>query len=169
MTHRTTGFGFRLSTTLGLVLLMSGCGVIFGGTTKSLSVASTPSAARLTTEPLTGSSTTPTMISLARKNAYTLVLWKEGYQETQVAIQKKMRIGPLVADILLSGLIGVVVDAVTGGWWDLQPDQVTATLEPLQDGAGLEPILVTVSSSSQRPGPVMVTAPSPVHVRLIQN
>ena len=38
---------------------------------------------------------------------------------------KKMRTGALVADILLTGLLGVVVDALTGGWWNLEPDDST--------------------------------------------
>ena len=40
-----------------------------------------------------------------------------------------MRGGILALDILYTGLLGVVVDAATGGWWDLSPNDVTLVLE----------------------------------------
>lgn len=155
----------RLLSVVVLALALSGCGVLTGGTTKTISVNSNPSTARLTTEPLTGSFTTPAALELERKKTYTLVLWKEGYEETQYPIIRKMRTVPLIIDIFC--LACIVVDAVTGGWWDLQPETVTVTLPPLQDG--LEPIEVRIFSGGDETAPIRVESTESVHIRLIEN
>jgi hypothetical protein len=163
--------GFNLPLVVALTLSLSGCGVIFGGTTKTISVASSPSVARLTTEPLTGSFTTPVTLTLERKKSYTLIAWKEGYRETQFPIRKKMRKGPLIIDILFTGLVGVVVDAATGGWWDLQPEEATITLERLDDSVpGPDVIEVTISTATaDAAAPLRVESTEPVRVKLVQN
>ena len=55
-----------------------------------------------------------------------------------------MRTGILVADVLLTGLIGVVVDAVTGGWYKLEPKTVSLSLQSAT-AATLDDIEVFVS------------------------
>lgn len=153
---------------LPLVIALSGCGTIFGGTTKMLSVNSTPSQARLTTEPLTAEFTTPATLTLERKKSYTLVVWAEGYREAQFPIQRKMRVGVLVLDILF-GLVPVIVDAATGGWWDLQPEVASVTLQRLEDFTdGPEVIEVTISTSPVL-GEVTVGATEIVHVEVIEH
>ena len=79
----------------------------------------------VTTVPVTGTLTTPASVALERKNSYTLTFMAEGYESSEFQIQHQMRTGILVADILLTGLIGVVVDAVTGGWYKLEPKTVS--------------------------------------------
>lgn len=162
------GTAFRCSFALALAISLSGCGVIFGGTTKEISVVSTPTEARLTTEPLTGLFTTPATLTLNRKTAYTLVIWKEGYREAQVPIQKSMRVGPLIFDIVTGGL-GVLVDWATGGWWDLKPTESSITLERLDDRVdGPAVIEVTFSKDGGEGAPIRVDATETVRVRVIE-
>ena len=163
------GTAFRYSFALALAMSLSGCGVILGGTTKTITVVSTPSEARLTTEPLTGSFTTPATLTLNRKTAYTLVVWKEGYREAQFPIEKHMRVGPLVFDILV-GLVGVVVDWATGGWWDLRPTEASVTLERLDDYVdGPAVIEVTIWKDVGEGAAIHVDATEAVRVRVIEN
>ncbi len=161
-------FALSVAVLAPLALASAGCGVMFGGTTKSITVNSNPSAARLTTEPLTGTYSTPATLELERKHRYTLVLWKEGYEEAQYPLARKLRTGPLILDILFTGLVGVAVDHFTGGWWDLQPESVMVNLRPLQDG--LEPITVTIAPEgwAEDGGGVRVDAPVPVQVRVLR-
>ncbi len=167
--HRSAGTALRYCFALALAMSSSGCGVILGGTTKTISVTSSPSEARLTTEPLTGSFTTPATLVLNRKTAYTLVVWKEGYQEAQFPIIKSMRVGPLIADILL-GLVGVIVDAATGGWWDLKPADAAITLVRLDDDVdGPAIIEVTISKDAGDGSPIRVDASEAVRVRIIEH
>lgn len=94
-----------------------------------ISIQSSPSPARITTRPESGTFSTPASIELERKNSYTIVASSEGYRPAEFLIRKKMRAGILVLDVLFTGLLGVVVDAVTGGWWDLDPNNATMVLE----------------------------------------
>ena len=112
-----------------LLLALTGCGTIFGGTTELVSIQTTPPGVSVTTVPVTGPLTTPTSVALERKNNYQLTFLAEGYESAEFQIRRQMRTGILVADILLTGLIGVVVDAVTGGWYQLEPKTVTLSLQ----------------------------------------
>ena len=155
-------------TALALTVSLAGCGVIFGGTTKNISITSAPSAATITTAPQTGTSTTPTTLSLERKNAYTLIARRDGYNEAQYRIRKSMRAGPLILDILFTGLIGVIVDAATGGWWDLNPEDVTIVLERAGDSVdGPRVIEVSIGSSKANPGSFAIDATAPVQIEVI--
>ena len=110
-------------------------------------------------------------MELERKNSYTITASREGYRDATAQIRKSMRMGPLILDILFTGLLGVVVDAVTGGWWDLQPDNVTLVLEQT-DPAQAGPDVITVMLSFQE-APDGLTAQiessTPVRVRLEKN
>ncbi len=107
--------------------LLAGCGTIFGGTTETISVQSSPAGVTVTTNPATGTFTTPASIELDRKDSYTITAKKDGYSDGQAFIRKKIRSGVLIADILLGGWF--LVDYLTGGLWDLTPDQVLVSLE----------------------------------------
>ena len=170
MSHRTRRRVLSVLTALALLPLLAGCGVMFGGTTKTISVTSAPSAATLSTSPSTAQFTTPASMELERKNSYTITATKEGYREAQAQIQKRMRTGPLILDILFTGLIGVVIDAATGGWYDLQPENVTMALEqmdPAQDGPDV--IEVTVSFDEDEAGVAIVESTEAVQVEVVKN
>jgi len=145
-----------------LALPLDGCGAIFGGTTESIDVRSAPTGATVTTEPETDTYTTPTSIELARKSSYTLHFTKDGYSEATFRIQNNLRGGILVLDIL-TGLVPVIVDAATGAWYNLSPDDAQATLEKrsaLVDG----PDEIHVSVRKDGDGGVEVTSEVPVEV-----
>ncbi len=153
-----------------LAISVVGCGTMFGGTTKNISVTSAPSAATITTNPSTAVFTTPTTLNLQRKNEYTLIARRDGYNEAQFQIRKSMRAGPLILDILFTGLLGVIVDAATGGWWDLNPEDVTLVLERVDDSVdGPVAIEVSISSSRNDPGSMVIDATEPVQIELIAN
>ena len=117
--------------TAGALLLsfsLAGCGTIFGGTSETIQVNSAPSGASLTTRPETATFTTPASIRLERKHTYTLIASKEGYDSAEFQLEQKMRGGMLVLDILTFP-VGIVVDAITGGWWKLEPKEPSLTLE----------------------------------------
>ena len=82
---------------------VAGCGVIFGGTSETIRVVSTPAAARLTTQPASGTFTTPASLTLQRKNSYVLTAAMDGYQPAELQIRQEMRTGPLILDILFTG------------------------------------------------------------------
>ena len=152
---------------IGLLLpSLAGCGTIFGGTTEIISVQSSPSAATVATVPLTATYTTPSSVSLERKNNYLLTFSAEGYRSAEFQIRHELRVGILVADVLLTGLIGVVVDAITGGWYRLEPKTAVVTLERVaaaNEGPDKDEIEVAIAIQETEEGRVVeVEASGPV-------
>lgn len=147
--------------------LLSGCGAILNGTTQGIRVESSPSGARVETAPYSGVYSTPTVITLDRKDRYTLTFSSPGYAPATVNIASYLSTGTLVADVLLTGLVGVLVDAISGGWCGLSPESATVTLVKLQGPGSIDVHLSNASGgtlgiSSDAPGVTVQVATAPV-------
>ncbi len=126
-----------------LVFLASGCALISHGSYQTIPVKSSPNAVEVGIS--SGMSyTTPTTLELERKNGYVLSFSKEGYDSAQIQITKHLSRGFLAADILLTGLIGVVVDGITGAWYNLKPEAVTVTLSKVSSIPGPDDIEIAI-------------------------
>lgn len=104
------------------------CGLVFGGSRQVVRVDSSPTAAKIVTAPLTQDYTTPASMSLERKKSYALTISKDGYTPRTIEIQRHVRAGMVVLDIVF-GLVPLIVDAATGGWYGLSPKESTVTLD----------------------------------------
>jgi hypothetical protein len=105
-----------------------GCGAMLNGAKQTVHVNSNPSPLKVTASPEIGIYTTPTAISLERKNSYVLRFEKEGYEPATFTIQRNLKFGIVLLDVLFTGLVGVVVDAASGAWYKLSPNEVTVSL-----------------------------------------
>ena len=155
----------RLSFAGFALVLLPGCGAILHGSRQNISVQSSPAGASISTSPASGSFTTPTNLVLERKNSYVLNFSNPGYTTATFNIQNNISVGVVVADILLTGLVGVIVDAATGSWYNLTPESATVTLTRMGSGDGPETISVQISDAADGQG-VAVKATSPVQVRV---
>lgn len=126
--HHTTCRGVAVGAVIAAMLaVLPGCGTIFSGSRQTIQATSAPDGATLTTNPETGEFTTPASIALQKKKDYTLKFSKAGYKTATVAIEHRMNGGILILDILLFP-VGVIVDAVTGGWYKLSPETASVAL-----------------------------------------
>ncbi len=142
MTRTTSSIAAMAVLTL-LVPAMSGCGLILGGGSReTIQVQASPADAKVTTSPSTGDFTAPTTLNLERKTNYVLTFQKDGYTQATTQIESHVRTGYVVADVLLTGLIGVVVDAATGGWSKLTPETANVTLTKVASVEGADTITV---------------------------
>lgn len=140
-TPRTRMIGTALL--LALLPFVGGCGLMFGGTRQPIRTTSSPEGAMVTTSPATVEYRTPTVLNLERKNSYILEFSMPGYTTQKAEIQRKMRGGIVVLDVLV-GLVGVIVDAATGAWYKLEPEVTSVTLTKVSpDTPG--PATITVS------------------------
>lgn len=112
----------------GLILLTgSGCATIICGSTQKIPISSTPSGAKVTAD--TGTSiVTPGSIVLERKSAHTLVAEYPGRGQQQQKLEKKLN-NWVWGNILIGGLIGLVIDIVSGSINELQPKEVHFNFE----------------------------------------
>lgn len=131
-----------------VMIATGGCATIFHGSNQMIPVQSSPAGATVTTNPNTGQYTTPTNLSLARKQSYVLSFSQSGYTTASFNIQNSISGGYVVADVLLTGLVGVVVDGLTGAWYNLSPDQAVVTLTKVGDVPGPASITVRVDASN---------------------
>ena len=132
---------------LGIIFINTDCGTMFGGSRQTVRFDTSPNNVSFTVVPSKMVYTTPTSISLERKNNYVLTFEKEGYESRQFQIERNIRTGIVVLDVLFTGLIGVAVDWGTGGWYKLSPEFVNITLSKMES-TGInhpEPINLTLS------------------------
>src|SRR2546425_12829976 len=94
-----------------VTLLLPGCGLIVGGGSRqTVQVQASPAGAKITTAPPTGDYTAPTSLNLERKTSYVLNFSKEGYSPATFQLESHVRGGIVIADVLLTGLVGVIID-----------------------------------------------------------
>ncbi|HUU30102.1 MAG TPA: hypothetical protein VM123_20035 [archaeon] len=154
---------FKLTTLLTLfsfLTLTVGCGAIFKGTSQNVKIMSSP-ASTVTVDPGGMQQSTPTTLDLDRGKSYVLTFSKEGYESQKVEIKKKVSVGIIVLDVLLAGLIGVVIDAVTGSWYNLKPDQVSITLVKSSTGALDLPDEIIITIQAIGDGSISITSSAP--------
>lgn len=117
----------------------SGCGSIFLGSTQVLTVHSNPASATVRILQTGFAAETPALVPIARDSHYVLVVEAAGYRPVSVPLYKSLHMGVLLADIFLTGLIGVIVDAITGHWYVHHPRMIYVNLEPLRGAASAPP------------------------------
>lgn len=146
MTRRIVASCLLLATMLTTV----GCGAILNGTRQTVTATSAPDAARVVANPSGLAFTTPASLNLERKNSYVLTFSKEGYSDAQFQVNRSLQAGILILDILLTGLIGVVVDAATGAWYKLSPETATVTLTRMDSSVdGPETLEIRIASDGE--------------------
>jgi hypothetical protein len=128
-----------------LVLVAMGCATIMHGTRQSIGIGSTPTGATVLVDQQP-QGTTPVVAKLSRKDHHVLRIEMGGYQPYEATITKKLS-GWVWGNIVFGGLIGLAVDAISGGLYKLTPEQIQAELK--KEGVGFridkDTILLTVT------------------------
>jgi hypothetical protein len=118
------------------------CGTIVQGKRQDVSFMSTPVGATVTVDGnVVGQ--TPVTAKLKRKDKHSVRIDMAGYQPFQATIERKVS-GWVWGNIIFGGLIGLAVDAGTGGMYRLKPDHVAATLTTAQIDDGSDRIFIAV-------------------------
>ena len=105
---------------------LSGCGTLFLAKNKDISLNSTPVGA---TVALDGEviGVTPMDVTLPTDDSYVLSFSMDGYQSVVCTVNRQVSGVIIVLDVL-GGLVPVVIDAITGGWYKLDRDTCSVTL-----------------------------------------
>ncbi len=109
-----------------LSLFLSACGSIIHGTTQEVSISSAPTGAQVTVDniPL---GPTPVFWELKRKDNHIVRITLDGYEPYEMVLARSVS-GWVVGNILFGGVVGLAVDAISGGMYKLTPEQVNAEL-----------------------------------------
>ena len=112
--------------TAGLLFALQACGTIIHGTTQQVAISSNPGNASVTINGLSMGQT-PMLIDLKRKDTHFVKIELPGYAPYETFLSRQVS-GWIWGNIVFGGLIGVVVDAASGGMYKLTPEQVQAEL-----------------------------------------
>ena len=117
--------------------MLSGCATIAGGGPRQpVTVQSTPAAATFTIQSSSGlqmaQATTPSTVSLPRKNEYQIQITMPGYQP-QSAVLTKGTNGWIWGNLVVGWIVGFIVDFATGSAYKLEPSLVQVGLQQADD------------------------------------
>ncbi len=107
-------------------LICTSCATIVHGTRQSVSISSMPSNACVWVD-RTFIGYTPIIVEMTRKENHVIYIQLEGYQPYEAAFTKQVS-GWVFGNIVFGGVIGLAVDAITGGIYKLTPEQVHAQM-----------------------------------------
>lgn len=111
---------------LALALFTSSCGTILHGSRQDIAISSNPSSATVVVNNQNVGQT-PITVNLSRKESHDVKIELEGYMPFETTIIRKVD-GWIAGNIIFGGIIGLAVDAITGGMYKLTPEQVQAEL-----------------------------------------
>jgi PEGA domain len=149
----TTGLGGSLQMrVLGIVALaaaLGGCASVTRGTTENISIATTPAGAQADIAGLDIPTVcvTPCVVQAKRNADITVTINKEGYEQQVILLTKEIPASGaagFAGNVLVGGLVGMGVDAVTGAATDHRPNPVIVTLQPIAPVARAAPPRRTV-------------------------
>ena len=105
-----------------------GCASIMHGTTQDVTVSSSPSQAEIIIDNQTHGKT-PLIAKLSTGDNHTIKINLPGYQPYETILTRSVS-GWVWGNIAVGGLIGLAVDAISGGLYNLTPEQVVGVLAP---------------------------------------
>ncbi|MBN1633247.1 MAG: PEGA domain-containing protein [Ignavibacteria bacterium] len=111
-------------------IFYSGCATIFTGSKETIEFTSEPSGAEVMINNAK-EGFTPLKATLKKGQEYVVEISKEGYSKKTYRLSYSVNAGWLILDIA-AGLIGVIVDAITGNWYDYDINHYKTVLEKLQ-------------------------------------
>jgi hypothetical protein len=149
--------------------LLAGCGTVLHGSRQDIFVQSSVPGATVQSSPTSVSVAAPGSLSLERKNNYVLTFTAPGYAPATVNVTNSIGVGTVIADVLLTGLVGVVVDGLTGSWYGLNPETASATLVKQTGAVGPDEIHIHLGQVTSK-GRLSVKADAPgVMVEVTRN
>ena len=127
-----------------LLIQLTGCATIMHTSRQEVGISSQPSGATVFVNGVEGGRT-PLSMNLKRKNLHFIKIELDGYLPYEITLTRKTS-GWIWGNIIFGGLIGLAVDAITGGMYKLTPEQVMAELrkDSPQNNRGKDNLFITV-------------------------
>ena len=117
----------------GLMAGLGGCATLTRGTQDEVAVVSDPPGARVLTSLGVGCAVTPCSLTVARDAVFSVTVAKDGFASQTVTVTTRLSgTGAAAAtENIMTGGLGLAVDAATGGALEHVPDPVTVVLARL--------------------------------------
>ena len=114
---------------VGSLLLSTGCiGILVNGSSEEVTFNSSPAGADVSIDGAFAG-VTPLSVDLARGESHIAEISLNGYEDESFQIKKSASGGIIIADILLTGGIGLIIDLATGGMYNLNPTDISTSMD----------------------------------------
>ncbi|KZL21473.1 hypothetical protein PsAD2_00768 [Pseudovibrio axinellae] len=134
-------------------LFLQGCGTVVRGTSEDIKINVEPKHAKITSTSA-HSCVGPCVINVSRKKEFTLTASAPGYQTQVVDVETRVSgkgAAGMAGNILVGGIVGVGVDAVSGATLDHYPNPVTFNLKRGKGTRKLTPAEAAMISKAKSP------------------
>lgn len=116
----------KATLTLVSLSMLTGCATIMHGTRQNIGISSNPTCANVWVDGnFVGN--TPCIVNMTRKDNHYIHIELEGYQPFEAVFSRQLS-GWVFGNVVFGGIIGLAVDAISGGLYSLTPDQVHAEM-----------------------------------------
>ena len=135
--------------------MLSSCATIISGSRQNVEIASEPSSAKVYINEIEIGNT-PVQKNLKRNQDYNLVLKLDGYETYETKLEKKFNAW-YIGNIAFGGLIGIIIDPITGAMHKLKPEEINGspkrgTTYNTGNGKLLIKISMDIDSNSEKIG-----------------
>jgi len=113
---------------LAFLLFLQSCATIVSGSRQTVKFSSEPKAATVYINEVPIGKT-PVEKKLKRNQEYQVLIKMEGYQTYETTLSKKFNEW-YIGNVIFGGLIGLVVDPITGAMYKLTPNELASNLIP---------------------------------------
>ena len=113
--------------TLAISLLFTSCATIVSGSKQLVKFTSNPSSATIFIDEVEIGKT-PFEIKLERKKEHHVMIKLDGYKTYETNLTKKFNAW-YIGNIAFGGLIGIIIDPITGAMYKLTPSEINAELQ----------------------------------------
>lgn len=108
-------------------ILLSSCATIISGSKQLIKFTSNPSSATVFIDEVEVGKT-PFEVRLKRKKEHHVMIKLEGYKTFETNLTKKFNAW-YIGNIGLGGLIGIIIDPITGAMYKLSPSEIKAEMQ----------------------------------------
>lgn len=115
-----------IPSSLAILLLLSSCATIVSGSKQNIKFTSNPSNATIFIDEVQVGKT-PFDIKLTRKKEHNVLIKLEGFKTYETKLTKKFNAW-YIGNIIFGGLIGVIIDPITGAIYNLSPSEINAEM-----------------------------------------
>jgi uncharacterized protein YceK len=119
---------------IAISVCLSGCATIISGSRQQVRFSSTPAAATIFIDEVEVGKT-PFAIRLDRKKEYHVMFKLDGFKTYETNLTKKFNAW-YIGNLAFGGVIGLIIDPLTGAMYNLTPKEINAQLD---SGIGFHP------------------------------
>ncbi|ARV11030.1 PEGA domain-containing protein [Gilvibacter sp. SZ-19] len=141
--------------TLILLLSFNSCATIISGSRQQVQINSKPASAKVYINEVEVGNT-PVQKNLMRNQEYSIVLKLDGFETYETKLERKFNAW-YIGNIAFGGLIGIIVDPITGAIHKLKPEEINGapkkgTSYRTQDGMLYIMISMDAASTAEKVG-----------------